>query len=130
MLRVSLTGELGPPADMVEVLGQPLPQLQRALLELRKGIGVLLQGNGLLTDLPAAENVALPLRTHTKLPRPVIERLVALKLHAVGLRTAGALYPRELSGGMARRDRKSDVSVKRVSVRVDIGVRRIIKKKK
>ena len=39
------------------------------LLELRKGIGVLLQGNGLLTDLTVAENVALPLRTHTNLPR-------------------------------------------------------------
>jgi len=47
--------------------------------------------------------VALPLRTHTDLPRPVIDRLVAMKLHAVGLRTAADLYPRELSGGMARR---------------------------
>src|SRR3546814_4963066 len=77
------------------VLGQPVPRRQRALLELRKGIGVLLQGNGLLTDLTAAENVALPLRTHTKLPRPVIDRLVAMKLHAVGLRTAGDLYRSE-----------------------------------
>src|SRR5690606_29312814 len=66
-------------------------------------IGVLLQGNGLLTDLTAAENVALPLRTHTTLPRDVIDRLVEMKLHAVGLRAAADLYPRELSGGMARR---------------------------
>src|SRR3546814_323226 len=102
-LLAALTGELLPAAGTVEVLGQPVPRRQRALLELRKGIGVLLQGNGLLTDLTAAENVALPLRTHTKLPRPVIDRLVAMKLHAVGLRTAGDLYPRELSGGMARR---------------------------
>ena len=40
----------------------------------------LLQGNGLLTDLTVAENIALPLRTHTNLPAPVIDRLVALKL--------------------------------------------------
>ena len=102
-LLAALTGELAPAAGTVEVLGQPMPTRQRALLELRKGIGVLLQGNGLLTDLTAAENVALPLRTHTDLPRPVVDRLVAMKLHAVGLRAAADLYPRELSGGMARR---------------------------
>ena len=102
-LLAALTGELVPAAGTVEVLGQPVPQRQRELLELRKGIGVLLQGNGLLTDLTVAENVALPLRTHTRLPKPVIERLVAMKLHAVGLRAAADLYPRELSGGMARR---------------------------
>ena len=102
-LLAALTGELRPAAGSVEVLGAPLPLKQRALLERRKSIGVLLQGNGLLTDLTAAENVALPLRAHTTLPDPVIHRLVEMKLHAVGLRSAADLYPRELSGGMARR---------------------------
>lgn len=102
-LLAALTGELVPAAGTVEVLGQAMPHRQRELLELRKGIGVLLQGNGLLTDLTAAENIALPLRAHTDLPDAVIRRLVELKLHAVGLRAAVDLYPRELSGGMARR---------------------------
>jgi phospholipid/cholesterol/gamma-HCH transport system ATP-binding protein len=102
-LLSALTGELQPAAGSVEVLGAPLPADKRALLERRQSIGVLLQGNGLLTDLTAAENVALPLRAHTQLPDPVIRRLVDMKLHAVGLRTAADLYPRELSGGMARR---------------------------
>jgi phospholipid/cholesterol/gamma-HCH transport system ATP-binding protein len=102
-LLSALTGELTPAAGRVEVLGRPVPQRKRALLELRKGIGVLLQGNGLLTDLTAAENVALPLRTHTDLPADVVRHLVEMKLHAVGLRAAADLYPRELSGGMARR---------------------------
>jgi phospholipid/cholesterol/gamma-HCH transport system ATP-binding protein len=102
-LLSALTGELVPAAGAVEVLGRPVPQRKRELLELRKGIGVLLQGNGLLTDLTSAENVALPLRTHTDLPADVIARLVEMKLHAVGLRAAADLYPRELSGGMARR---------------------------
>jgi phospholipid/cholesterol/gamma-HCH transport system ATP-binding protein len=102
-LLAALTGELAPAAGTVEVFGQPVPQDRRALLAMRKGIGVLLQGNGLLTDLSVAENVALPLRTHTDLPDAVIARLVAMKLHAVGLRAAADLYPRELSGGMARR---------------------------
>lgn len=102
-LLAALTGELAPAAGTVEIFGQPIPQRSRALLELRKGIGVMLQGNGLLTDLTVAENVALPLRTHTRLPRPVIDRLVQMKLHAVGLRAAADAFPRELSGGMARR---------------------------
>ena len=102
-LLSALTGELAPVAGSVEVFGQPLPQAKRALLELRKGIGVLLQGNGLLTDLTAAENIALPLRAHTDLPDVLIRKLVLMKLHAVGLRAAADAYPRELSGGMARR---------------------------
>ena len=102
-LLSALTGELEPAAGTLEVLGAPLPRGKRALLERRKSIGVLLQGNGLLTDLTAAENVALPLRAHTKLPDAVIRRLVGMKLHAVGLRAAADLFPRELSGGMARR---------------------------
>jgi phospholipid/cholesterol/gamma-HCH transport system ATP-binding protein len=102
-LLAALTGELQAAAGKVEVLGQAVPRSQRALLELRKGIGVLLQGNGLLTDLTAAENIALPLRMHTRLPAPLIRRLVLMKLHAVGLRAAADAYPRELSGGMARR---------------------------
>jgi len=102
-LLAALTGELIPVCGSVELFGQPVPRGRRALLDYRKRLGVLLQGNGLLTDLTAAENIALPLRTHTRLPAPVIERLVEMKLHAVGLRHAAGLYPRELSGGMARR---------------------------
>lgn len=102
-LLAALTGELVPAAGRVEVFGETVPRAQKALLAMRKRIGVLLQGNGLLTDLTAAENVALPLRTHTSLPDPVIRRLVEMKLHAVGLRAAADLFPRELSGGMARR---------------------------
>jgi len=102
-LLAALTGELAPASGTVEVFGQAVPQGRRALLELRKGIGVLLQGNGLLTDLTAAENVALPLRAHTTLPDAVIRQLVLMKLHAVGLKAVADSYPRELSGGMARR---------------------------
>jgi phospholipid/cholesterol/gamma-HCH transport system ATP-binding protein len=102
-LLAALTGELPPAQGSVEVFGKPVPRGTRELLEMRKGIGVLLQGNGLLTDLTAAENVALPLRTHTQLPAVLIKRLVDFKLNAVGLLAAADAYPRELSGGMARR---------------------------
>ena len=102
-LLAALTGELVPATGRVQVFDRQVPRSARALLEMRKGIGVLLQGNGLLTDLDVAGNVALPLRAHTALPEPVLQQLVAMKLNAVGLRAAAGLYPRELSGGMARR---------------------------
>src|SRR5690606_15467724 len=50
-LLSALTGELAPAAGRVEVFGRAVPQRTRELLEMRKSIGVLLQGNGLLTDL-------------------------------------------------------------------------------
>lgn len=102
-LLAAITGELVPVSGRVEVFGEEVPRQPRALLDMRKGLGVLLQGNGLLTDLSVAENVALPLRTHARLPEPVLRRLVQMKLDAVGLRAAADLFPRELSGGMARR---------------------------
>jgi len=97
------TGELHPAAGRIEVLGQAYPLGHSALFALRRRIGVLLQGNGLLTDLSVFENVALPLRAHTDLPEPVIRALVRMKLNAVGLREAEHLAPQQLSGGMARR---------------------------
>jgi phospholipid/cholesterol/gamma-HCH transport system ATP-binding protein len=102
-LLAALTGELPPTSGTVEVFGKAVPRQSRPLLEMRKSVGVLLQGNGLLTDLSVADNVALPLRTHTKMADALIRRIVEFKLNAVGLRAAADLYPRELSGGMARR---------------------------
>lgn len=102
-LLAALTGELPLAAGTLEVFETPVPRGTRALLQMRKGLGVLLQGTGLLTDLTVAENVALPLRTHTRLPEPVLQALVRMKLHAVGLLAAADAWPRELSGGMARR---------------------------
>lgn len=100
----AITGELAVARGRIEVFGEPVPAHRpRELMALRRRIGVLLQGNGLLSDLTAGENVALPLRHHTSLPDAVIRRIVELKLNAVGLRSAIDLYPRELSGGMARR---------------------------
>ena len=102
-LLAALTGELRPVAGSVRLFGNDIPHGSRALLEMRKSVGVLLQGNGLLTDLTVAENVGLPLRTHTRLPAPLLRRLVEMKLNAFGLLAAADAWPRELSGGMARR---------------------------
>ncbi|TQU00815.1 ATP-binding cassette domain-containing protein, partial [Xanthomonas perforans] len=55
-MLAALTGELRPVAGTVTLFGNPIPTGSRALLEMRRNVGVLLQGNGLLTDLSVAEN--------------------------------------------------------------------------
>jgi phospholipid/cholesterol/gamma-HCH transport system ATP-binding protein len=66
-------------------------------------MGMLFQSGALLTDLNVFENVAFPVREHTKLPEALIRDVVLMKLELVGLRGAHRLMPEELSGGMARR---------------------------
>ncbi|HET6604851.1 MAG TPA: ATP-binding cassette domain-containing protein [Xanthomonadaceae bacterium] len=102
-LLQAATGELVADAGSVRVLGCELPLRHAALFELRRSIGVLLQGSGLLSDLDVFENVALPLRTHTDLPEALVQRIVHMKLNAVGLAGAAELSPQQLSGGMIRR---------------------------
>jgi phospholipid/cholesterol/gamma-HCH transport system ATP-binding protein len=99
-----ITGQMKPDAGQILVDGKDVPRLSReALYKLREGIGYLFQNSALLTDFSVFENVAFPLRQHTKLPEVLIRNVVLLKLQAVGLRGAAQLMPNELSGGMARR---------------------------
>ena len=103
-LLYAITGDLAPSAGELQVLGETMPRRNvRELFALRRRMGVMLQGNGLLTDLTVFENVALPVRVHTPLPEPALRELVTAKLASVGLGEAGHLMPQELSGGMARR---------------------------
>ncbi|MDH5784574.1 MAG: ATP-binding cassette domain-containing protein [Chromatiales bacterium] len=97
-------GQLRPQEGTIRVDGEEVTRLSRSkLYALRKRMGLLFQSGALLTDLDVYENVAFPLREHTKLPEPMIRDLVLMKLQAVGLRGARRLMPSELSGGMARR---------------------------
>ncbi len=97
-------GQLRPDAGSIEVDGQNVHKLKTSqLYALRKRMGMLFQTGALLTDLSVFENVAYPLREHTRLSEGMIRQLVLLKLNAVGLRGAAQLMPSELSGGMARR---------------------------
>jgi phospholipid/cholesterol/gamma-HCH transport system ATP-binding protein len=97
-------GQLRPDRGEVWVDGQNVHALsRRALFSLRQRIGMLFQHGALLTDLSVFENVAFPLREHTRLPEYMIRDLVLMKLNAVGLRGARDLQTAELSGGMARR---------------------------
>ena len=97
-------GQLRPDGGYVSVEGHIVHEQSLGdLYELRKRMGMLFQSGALLTDLNVFENVAFPLREHTKLPENMIRSLVLMKLEAVGLRGARDLMPSQLSGGMARR---------------------------
>ncbi len=103
LLRL-IGAQLRPASGSVLVNGQNLPGLSRSeLFDMRKQMGVLFQSGALFTDLNVFENVAFPLRVHTKLPEEMIRDIVLMKLQAVGLRGAVELMPDELSGGMKRR---------------------------
>jgi phospholipid/cholesterol/gamma-HCH transport system ATP-binding protein len=69
---------------------------------LRK-IGVLYQGSALLGSMTLAENVALPIREYTDLPKESVDRIVRMKLKLVNLDGYEKYLPSELSGGMRKR---------------------------
>ncbi|HEV2613291.1 MAG TPA: ATP-binding cassette domain-containing protein [Gammaproteobacteria bacterium] len=103
LLRL-IGAQLKPDSGTVLFDNQNIHQLSRYdLYQLRRRIGMLFQSGALFTNLSAFENVAFPLREHTKLSENLIRDLVLLKLQAVGLRGARDLMASELSGGMSRR---------------------------
>ncbi len=103
LLRL-IGGQLAPRRGEVRVQGRAIHRLGHAgLYAMRRKMGMLFQFGALFTDLTVFDNVAFPLREHTRLPESMIRDLVLMKLHAVGLRGARELKPAELSGGMARR---------------------------
>lgn len=103
LLRL-ITGQSQPESGSVKAWGAEVPEMStKELFGLRRRMGMLFQNGALLTDEDVYENVAFPLRAHTKLPESLVRQLVLTKLHAVGLRGAARLMPAELSGGMARR---------------------------
>jgi phospholipid/cholesterol/gamma-HCH transport system ATP-binding protein len=76
---------------------------EEELNELRKKMGVLFQGSALLNSITVADNVALPLREHTRLKESTIKIMLRMKLDLVGLSGFEHLYPSQLSGGMKKR---------------------------
>ncbi len=99
-----ITRQLLPDRGQILVDGVDIGTLSQAeLYRLRQRFGVLFQNGALLTDMSVFDNVAFPIREHTRLPESLIRHVVLTKLQAVGLRGAAYLMPSQLSGGMARR---------------------------
>ncbi|RMF60556.1 MAG: ATP-binding cassette domain-containing protein [Calditrichaeota bacterium] len=88
----------------IKIMGASMSTLDEpSQKDLMLRMGVLFQNGALLNSLTVFENVAVPLVQHTSLPEELIEELVCLKLHLVGLDHAMHLYPPQLSGGMRKR---------------------------
>jgi phospholipid/cholesterol/gamma-HCH transport system ATP-binding protein len=100
----TLVGLEKPKSGQIWIDGQDIAAISNdELYEIRKRIGMSFQGSALFGSMTVGENVALPLREHTKLEDSTIEIILRLKLEQVGL--AGFEYhmPSQLSGGMKKR---------------------------
>ncbi len=97
-------GQVNAQQGQVLFEGQDVGQMNtQQLMAVRRRMGMLFQFGALFTDMSVFENVAFPLREHTKVSEETLRDLVLMKLNAVGLRGARDLMPSQISGGMARR---------------------------
>src|SRR6202789_671083 len=100
----TLVGLERPSAGEIWIRGKDLASTpQDELDEIRKKIGMSFQGGALFGSMTVDENVALPLREHTKLEDSTIEIMLRLKLEQVGLAGFEHYMPSQLSGGMMKR---------------------------
>ena len=99
-----LIGLLKPTNGRILINGKDTTALdEKELDEVRKRMGVLFQGAALLNSMTISDNVALPIREHTKLEESTIQIMVRMKLDLVGLSGFESFYPSQLSGGMKKR---------------------------
>lgn len=104
LVREILT--LTPPAGgSIQVFDQEVADGSAAAQRLlAQRSGVLFQQGALFSSLTIQENVAIPLREHTRLGQELIEEIARLKIALAGLPPATASkYPAQLSGGMIKR---------------------------
>lgn len=99
-----LIGVMRPDSGQILVGGQDITSYDENMMDgYRKRFGMLFQMGALLNSLSVHDNIALPLREHTKLDEKIIGVVVKMKLELVGLRDFEHLKPAQLSGGMQKR---------------------------
>jgi len=104
VLLKHIIGLLKPDSGRILVAGDDIAGMSdRDLNEIRKKFGMLFQEAALFDSMTVGENVAFPLREHTRLKEEEIHEIVADRLGAVGLSGIEGKMPSELSGGMRKR---------------------------
>jgi phospholipid/cholesterol/gamma-HCH transport system ATP-binding protein len=99
-----LIGLLKPTLGKILINGKDITLMgEDELNEIRKRMGILFQGAALLNSMPVSDNVALPIREHTRLKESTIQIMVRMKLDLVDLSGFEDFYPSQLSGGMKKR---------------------------
>lgn len=99
-----IAGLFKPDSGSIKIDGREITTMARdELNEIRKQIGFVFQNAALFDSMSVFDNVAFPLRRHTKLSQSEIEERVYHKLKQVGMEEAAAKLPEELSGGMRKR---------------------------
>ena len=99
-----LVGLLAPDAGEVLVAGQDIWSMsENERYDMRKRFGVCWQDGALFGSMNLYDNVAFPLRKHTRKSEKEIEQTVMTALDEVGLAKAAHKAPNEVSGGMKKR---------------------------
>jgi phospholipid/cholesterol/gamma-HCH transport system ATP-binding protein len=99
-----IDGLIKPNEGTISVEGQPITNLgSRELVPIRKKMGFLFQSGALFDSITVGENVAYPLRRHTKKSENEIRQCAREKLGLVGLENDYDKMPDQLSGGMRKR---------------------------
>ena len=97
-------GLLKPSEGSIKINGREITTLDEPEMDgVRGKMGVLFQGAALLNSLTIADNVALPIREHTRINEATLQIMVRMKLDLVGLSGFDHFYPSQLSGGMKKR---------------------------
>jgi phospholipid/cholesterol/gamma-HCH transport system ATP-binding protein len=100
----TLVGLEKPSSGEIWLKGKNLATISdKDLDEIRRKMGMSFQSGALFGSMTVGENVALPLREHTRLEESTIEIMLRLKLEQVGLAGFEDYYPSQLSGGMKKR---------------------------
>ncbi|MBN9735656.1 MULTISPECIES: ABC transporter ATP-binding protein [unclassified Pseudonocardia] len=104
VLLKHIVGLLEPDAGEIRVFGQDIWAMnEKERADLRKNFGLLFQDGALFGSMNIYDNVAFPLRRHTRMRETEIRDLVMHHLSELGLEQAVDRSPGEVSGGMRKR---------------------------